>query len=216
MRDLRGVVDACIDALAVVFAIQLAVALGPLQSGTEQSLGDPSGPRAAEVLALIARLSIAPAGASADYDRTLFPHWIEQVPGCDTRCTVLDRDRLPVVDGLPGAGWRSLYDGHASDDASELEIDHIVPLAEAWVSGADRWSTAERQRFANDLTELLAVSSWSNQDKEAADPAHWRPPDRSAWCSYADRWVGVKVAYSLTADAAELDALTDMAGTCRR
>lgn len=200
--------------VAVWLDVVLVAAAVALASGTAP--GDGHQPPAAttassrvEVLAMIDALTVAGPAADAPYDRAQFPHWIEIAPGCDTRCAVLDRQRSP-------GGWWSAYDGYVARSAAELEIDHVVPLAEAWVSGASTWTLARRQRFANDLDgpELLAVSAWSNRDKGAADPAAWRPPDPSWWCSYAAAWAAVKLRWSLTADPPEIAALSAMARHC--
>lgn len=200
-------VDALLDVLLVAVAVVAAVALAPVP--TDRPSSAVAGPERAALHAAIAALPQAPPGAAEPYERTQFPHWLEITAGCDTRCVVLDRQRSP-------GGWLSAYDGYVATSAREMEIDHVVPLAEAWVSGASTWTLARRQAFANDLAsgELLAVSSWSNRDKSAHDPVVWRPPDPGWWCAYADAWVAVKLRWGLTADAAEVDALHDMAQRC--
>ncbi|PAV21238.1 hypothetical protein PNOK_0386500 [Pyrrhoderma noxium] len=96
---------------------------------------------------------------------------------CDTRGTVLKRDGKNVivdVDCIPTWGsWVSLYNDKTYTDSSKLDIDHIVPLKEAWVSGASSWTDAQRQAFANDLTrpQLLAVDAGSNRSKGSKDIA---------------------------------------------
>lgn len=200
--------DTAVDLLLVTATVLLALALAP-RSGPYPSAAPP-GPERAAVLAAIDRLPQAVPDSSVPYDRAQFPHWIEVTPGCDTRCVVLDRQRSP-------AGWRSAYDGYTATTAGELEIDHVVPLAEAWVSGAAGWEAPRRRAFANDLAsgQLLAVTAWSNRAKGASDPAAWRPPDRTWWCAYAATWVDVKSRWQLTADAAEIAALREMAQRCR-
>jgi hypothetical protein len=201
-------VDALLDVLLIAVAIVAALALAPAPPDRASGVAAAGPDRAALEVAIDAMLVAAPAAAEP-YDRAQFPHWLEIIAGCDTRCVVLDRQRS-------AGGWRSAYDGYVATHRGELDIDHVVPLAEAWVSGASGWTLSRRQAFANDLAsgELLAVTSWSNRDKGAADPASWRPPDPGWWCSYADAWVGVKLRWGLTADAAEIDALYDMAEHC--
>lgn len=198
----------CLDlaVCAATLALSTAFAPGPARPLPSSSGGAPS---RASVVALVDALVVAAPLDAGGYDRALFPHWSEAAPGCDTRCAVLDRQRSP-------GGWWSAYDGYVARAPAELEIDHVVPLAEAWVSGAAGWGVGRRQRFANDLdgAELLAVSAWSNRAKGAADPARWRPPDPGWWCSYAAAWASVKVRWSLTADPAEVRALRDMADRC--
>ena len=148
------------------------------------------------------------------YDRGLFRHWIDaDGDGCDTRREVLIRDAVetPTVGercNLSGGRWVSLYDGRVfTGDGGGLDMDHMVPLAEAWDSGAWAWSPERRRAFANDLEHrfaLLAVSASSNRSKGARDPAEWMPPDASSHCLYATYWRDTKVAWGLTFDQAEV------------
>jgi hypothetical protein len=175
-------------------------------------------PRApASLDAQIALLTVAPADPPTGYDPSRFPHW-EDVDGngCDARCEVLARQRRHDLPGLASGGWLSAYDGYTTDDPAELDIDHVVPLGEAWVSGAARWDPARREAFANDLVspELLAVTAATNRSKGDRDPASWQPPNDADWCAYASSWVAVKLAWQLSADPAEVAALRNMAGAC--
>lgn len=110
----------------------------------------------------------------------------------------------------PTGTWYSVYDGATWTDPQDLDIDHIVPLSEAWASGASAWTTARRQAFANDLTrpQLIAVTDNVNQAKGDKDPADWMPPLASYHCTYVRSWIQVKSYYSLTIDSAEKTALT--------
>ncbi len=98
--------------------------------------------------------------------------------------TVLKRDGTSIVTNsscYPTSGrWYSPYDGATWTAASDLDIDHMVPLAEAWASGAWAWTTSRRQTYANDLggPELWAVTDNVNQSKSDKDPAEWQPPRR--------------------------------------
>ena len=89
--------------------------------------------------------------------------------------------------------------------------DHVVPLKEAWISGARTWTAAQRQNFANDLTrpQLVAVTDNLNQSKGDQDPATWLPPLNSFKCNYVVAWIQVKHYYGLTVDSAEKTALTN-------
>lgn len=145
------------------------------------------------------------------YDRDLYGSWTSVRSGCNTRCAVLEEERR--ADGT----WLSWYDGMVISDASRLDIDHMVPLAEAHWSGAWQWSSSRKSEYANDLVHreaLTAVSASSNRSKGSRDPAQWKPSDRSAWCRYATDWVAVKAAWRLTADPAEARALQEMLDTC--
>jgi hypothetical protein len=94
-------------------------------------------------------------------------------------------------------------------DASRVDIDHVVPLQEAHLSGGFRWDPMQKLRFANDLElpQLLAVSASANRSKGAKDPARWMPPDTSYWCTYLLDWQKVKRAYGLRVDISEFIAI---------
>jgi hypothetical protein len=166
----------------------------------------------------VSQLTIGPESSGGDYDRDLFDHWIDaDSNGCNTRCEVLAAERRTDLPGLPGGGWLSAYDGYSTNDASEFDIDHMVPLAEAWRSGANMWPAERRRDFANDLSSpasLIAVTAATNRSKGDRDPAIWQPPNQSAWCSYVSDWATTKIRWGLTADAAEVRALTNMARGC--
>src|SRR5205085_10550088 len=101
--------------------------------------------------------------------------------------------------------------------ASDLDVDHMVPLAEAWDSGARTWSTARRTAYANDLTDprsLIAVSAGSNRSKGDQDPAEWTP-SRNV-CNYVKQWVVVKTRWSLSVNEAERHFLWLAADHCPR
>ena len=145
------------------------------------------------------------------YDRDLFPHWNDaDGDGCDTRREVLLRDSRAgrVVD--PGRAcriisglWYSVYDDVWVDDSSLLDIDHLVPLAEAWDSGASEWGPDRREAFANDEAALIAVTPRSNNSKGAADPAEWMSSNRSYTCTHVAGWVATKARWDLTVDRRE-------------
>ncbi|TCO51145.1 uncharacterized protein DUF1524 [Kribbella antiqua] len=180
----------------------------------------PTPPSASTAAAQLASLTVKTEGSTTGYSRDLFPHWITQSGTCDTRDQVLKRDGTGVtVDSQcePTAGrWYSVYDATWVNDDSSVDIDHIVPLAEAWESGANTWSTSRRQQFANDLSisQLIAVSASSNRSKGDKDPSAWKPTNTSVHCIYAREWIWVKYTYGLSLQSAEKTALQQMLGTC--
>ncbi|MCI3226794.1 HNH endonuclease family protein, partial [Streptomyces sp. NP-1717] len=165
-------------------------------------------------------LTVRAEGSTSGYSRDLFPHWITQSGACDTRETVLKRDGSNVVTNSSCAAtsgsWYSEYDGATWTAASDVDIDHMVPLAEAWTSGASGWSTAQRQTFANDLSQpqLIAVTDNVNQSKSDRDPAEWMPPRAGYHCMYARMWVDVKHHYNLSVDSAEKAKLQSVLNGC--
>lgn len=161
------------------------------------------------------------AEANADtYDRDLFPHWITISGACNTRETVLKRDGTNVVTSSSCAAtsgsWYSEYEGGTQTSASNIQIDHLIPLAEAWRSGASAWTTAKRQAFANDLTrpQLIAVTGSVNQAKSDSDPAKWMPSRTAYHCTYIRAWITVKYYYALSVDQAEYNALSKYLNAC--
>ncbi len=153
------------------------------------------------------------------YDRDLFRHWSDlDGDGCNTREEVLIDERIAgevmgcdVVNGR----WRSAYDGDVTTNPSSFDIDHFVPLKEAWASGAWRWNAGTRERFANDLGyagSLIAVSASSNRSKSDRDPAEWLP--ERAVCKYAKTWVAVKFRWRLAVDTTEKSELTRILRGC--
>jgi hypothetical protein len=180
----------------------------------------PRPPSAAKTRDAIRKLKLAAPLSMHGYDRDLFPHWISQGGGCDTRDRVLIRDARDVKVSpdcrITSGTWRSFYDGLTFTDSSRVDIDHIVPLANAWRSGAKRWTRERRGRFANDLgnSQLIAVSASSNRSKGDQGPESWKPPRRAAWCLYSRWWVQVKRAWRLTVIRAERTELRKMVATC--
>jgi len=180
-------------------------------------------PTASSTLAtLVEQLPQAPEHRDG-YSRDLFVHWIDaDGDGCDTRREVLIAEAVVPPDvgpgcHLSGGKWVSLYDGLVLTDASDLDIDHVVALAEAWDSGAYAWTSQRREAFANDLGvpwALIAVSAASNRSKGDRDPAGWVPPLRAARCEFIVDWVAVKVRWQLTVDTAERQALLELGSEC--
>jgi hypothetical protein len=166
-------------------------------------------------------LTVAAAGSMSGYSREKFSHWTGQGSGCDTRDVVLKRDGKNVKATadckITSGSWHSPYDDKDLTDPQALDIDHMIPLAAAWRTGAAKWTDEQRKEFANDLTrpQLFAVSLQSNRAKGDQDPSTWKPPNRSYWCTYAQNWVTVKTYYKLSVTQAEKTALADMLATCK-
>ena len=182
------------------------VAIAPAQASTQN------------VQTLLNSLPVSPEHQGG-YDRSLFKHWITQ-DGCTTRQDVLIRDAISgrtsgctVVDGR----WYSAYDGVTTSNARTFDIDHEVPLKEAWDSGAWRWTPDKRKAFANDLgyvNSLIAVSASSNRSKSDQDPAEWMPPNSADTCRYVKAWVGVKYRWRLAVDSLEKSSILRLLRGC--
>ncbi|MFG2370500.1 HNH endonuclease family protein [Streptomyces sp. NPDC048504] len=159
----------------------------------------------------------------AGYERSKFRHWIDaDRDGCNTRQETLKSEALIAPQqgpncALTGGRWYSPYDDKYFDDARALDIDHLVPLAEAWDSGASGWTAQERQAYANDLDDpraLIAVSAASNRSKSDQDPSTWQPPALGYRCQYVTDWVADKTRWGLTVDPAEHAALSEALSSC--
>jgi hypothetical protein len=180
----------------------------------------PTPPSAATARTYLGQLTVKPEGSSTGYSRDKFPHWITQSGSCNTREVVLKRDGTNVEQDSSCAAvsgkWFSPYDNATWYAASDVDIDHVVPLAEAWRSGASGWTTSRRQGFANDLSraQLIAVTDNVNQAKGDQDPAEWLPPVGSYHCMYARMWVQVKHYYGMSVDSAEKSALSGVLNRC--
>jgi hypothetical protein len=185
-------------------------------------------------LALIYSMNIAPTSAAekitlvitddqiGGYSRNLFKHWIDvDKDGCNTRYEVLIAEAVvkPKVGAgcyLTGGRWRSSYDGKVFTNPTGLDIDHMVPLAEAWRSGAWAWTAAQRMDFANDLEDsrsLLAVTASLNRSKGDRDVAAWLPA--KAQCSYISNWIAVKWRFDLSVDPIEGEFLQTKITACK-
>ena len=189
--------------------------------GASLLVATPAHAQQRDILSLLRTLTVAPESGTG-YDRELFPHWDYLGDDCDVRDAVLiaEARRGPVTgNACPvGAGrWFSAFDGVTVRDPSELDVDHLVPLAEAWGSGARTWSTGVREEYANDLgyaKSLIAVTASSNRSKGDQDPAEWLPPRTAYRCTYVASWIGVKYRWRLTIDAREEAALRVLATNC--
>lgn len=174
--------------------------------------------------ALVDRLVVAEPHEPTPYRHKAFGgDWdYDPVSGCNTRERVLAQESGPglVVDDrckpLTGT-WISAYDGLTTNDPADLEVDHLVALAEAWRTGAADWTEDRRRAFYNDLDDpatLQAVSSRSNRSKQDSPPDRWLPEAHDARCAYVGDWVRVKHRWSLTVSPAEKVAIVQVLGGC--
>lgn len=191
--------------------------------------GAPLPPSVEDALSMLEGLTVAPSGSMAGYSRDEFPHWASEAAtygwaepdgSCDVRDAALIRDGEGVeIDSecsIMTGTWLDPYTGRTLTDSSEVDIDHVVPLANAWRSGASsaRWSTTDREAYANDPEVLLSADAGANRTKGDKGPEAWKPPNGDYWCEYARRWIWIKSDWQLTVNPAEKSALRQMLGTC--
>ena len=159
------------------------------------------------------------------YDRDLFGDWNDVDGDCqDTRAEVLVLEaQVPVTFTtlasctVATGQWLDPWSGTVNASASALDVDHTVPLANAWRSGAWAWTPEQRVAYANDLADdahLIAIPAGENRSKSDDGPEAWRPPLTAAWCAYARVWTAIKARWNLTATPAEWSAILEMASTC--
>jgi len=160
-----------------------------------------------------------------DYDRDDWRHWTDEDGDCqDARQEALiEESVIPVTfesssECRVDAGiWIGPYTGISVTIPRSLDMDHMVPLANAHKSGAWAWDADRRESFANDLSypgHLIATTASANRSKGARGPEDWKPPDNSYWCQYAVDWITIKDRWDLTATDEEWKALRDMLDTC--
>ncbi|MFG2768109.1 HNH endonuclease family protein [Streptomyces rubiginosohelvolus] len=205
-------------------ALSLALALVPLFSSPAAQAAAPV-PEVTTLADAVGLVQVTEEDRTG-YTRTKFKHWDsgdDSSDGCNTRNEVLLAEAVvvPTVGAgckLTGGAWTSYYDGQEVTSAGSLDIDHMVPLAEAWDSGASSWTAARREAYANDQdadVSLVEVTARSNRQKSDQDPADWMPPSPEARCRYVGEWVATKLRWGLTADDLELEALKAYAdGPC--
>lgn len=160
-----------------------------------------------------------------DYNRDEWGDWIDADGDCqNTRQEVLIEESITPVKFktakqcvVVSGTWIDPYTGRQFTDPSDLDIDHVVPLANAHRSDASGWAKDRKRRFANYLKykgHLIAVDLSQNRKKRDKGPEAWKPPDQGYWCEYAIHWIKIKDHWKLTATGAELAALKQMLNTC--
>lgn len=213
---------------ALIAALSLALSLGLVIAGSGAANASPgihrqTAFRAQASMALLTQLRVAPEQQGESYEREYFGGWRDaDGDRCNTRKEVLlTESTTPVtVAGsctLQGGSWVSSYDNAQTSIAGTVDIDHMVPLKEAWVSGAYGWNLTTLRSYANDLGyehSLIAVSASSNRKKSDQDPATWMPSNTGFVCEYVGRWVAVKYRWSLAVDDAERDVLGAALQSC--
>ena len=138
---------------------------------------------------------------AVDYERSEWKHWVGNP--CDTRENVLyaqgqnptkDPSNCKVLSG----SWVDPYSGETFTNASDLDIDHVIPLSYAARHGGQAWSPEMKEKFANDSSQLLAVSAKENRGKSDKGPEDYMPPNKNFQCEYSKRWVSTASQYGIS------------------
>lgn len=177
--------------------------------------------------AALIKINVAPA-ESTPYKRTYFgTAWADvDYNQCSTREDILRRD-LKNISYLPSStcqvaagvlldpySGKTIIFRRGKTSSAQVQIDHVVALADAWSTGAKHLSFMQRMQFANDPLNLLAVSKNTNQDKSAKNAAQWLPPNTHFHCTYIARQIAVKLRYSLWVTVPEKQAMQRVLATC--
>ncbi|MFJ3235900.1 DUF1524 domain-containing protein [Streptomyces sp. NPDC086787] len=199
---------------ATVLGLPAAALLATVVSAAPALAEPPAPPSTAPARTELAALTVAAPHSMDGYSRDAFDIWSKQTGGCTTRQAVLARDGKDVHDEADGCqpesgSWYSAYDDKTVTEVADATIDHMVPLAEAWRSGADTWIADQRRDFGNDMTDpqLLIASESSNSSKSDSGPAQWKPANEAFWCTYGKDYVHVKAVWKLTTTDDEKKAL---------
>ena len=160
--------------------------------------------------------------APIPYERNDYGRWLDEDKDCqNTRHEIFissskitptfktDKNCL-----VTGGQWTGAYTNQTFDQTSQLDIDHIVPLKEAHISGASKWDKKKKSQFFNDTNNLIAVSRSANRSKGSKDPASWLPENESFHCTYIQTWIAVKEKYSLEIDPKEQIAINNVLDGC--
>jgi len=156
------------------------------------------------------------------YDRDDWKHWEDFDGDCqNTRHELLiATSEVPVTftstTGCTVATgqWLDPYTGDTYTLASDLDIDHVIPLNYAHLHGGSVWSAFVKKLFANDPENLLAVDDGENQSKSTKGPSEWMPPDESYQCEYARQWDFLMNKYELVLGAEDLETIGLVLGAC--
>jgi hypothetical protein len=199
--------------------------VAPALPATAPTTNKPKPPVAGTALAAVAKLTVKGRAPKTGYTRAQFGQaWFDtDKNGCDTRNDILRRDLKSkqmqnackvlagtlAPDPYTGTSIRFVYGG-----ASEVDIDHVVALSDAWQKGAATWSAGKRLALANDPLNLLAVDAATNRSKGDGDTATWLPPNKAFRCTYVARQVAVKGKYAIWVTSAERDAMTRVLTSC--
>ena len=180
--------------------------------------------RPGTALAALAHLEVKGRAPKTGYDREQFGGEWASVDGCDTRSRILARDMRETAYRAAGGCdvasgvLEDPYTGRAisfrAGGGSEVDIDHVVALSDAWQKGAQQWSYQRRVEFANDPLNLLAVDASANRQKGDGDAATWLPPNKRFRCAYVARQIAVKRRYRAWVTVAERDAMARVLARC--
>jgi hypothetical protein len=210
--------------LITALLIPISPATG-VESSTANSPASKSQYEAA--LSSLNKLPVKGRAPKSGYSRDKFPHWRDpDRNGCDARNDILKRDltmvafragsdNCKVISGKlldPFSNKEIIFD--LSQSSSNIDIDHVVALSNAWQTGGFQLTTLQRTNFANDPLNLIAVDFRLNRQKGDGDAATWLPPYKSYRCTYVARQILVKERYKLWVTPPEKAAISKLLDSC--
>ena len=221
MRRRRAILVFILSSIGlVVFALSMpAIIQDSLPLATQEV-----SVQSADAVAALETLEVKGRAPKTGYSRDEFGGGWATVQGCDVRNIILYRDlQNPVLDGECTVVSGTLADPYTGEmivfsreNSSEVQIDHIVALSDAWQKGAQQLTKAQRKQLANDPLELWAVSGKANQTKSDGDAATWLPSNKAFRCEYVSRQVEIKQKYSLWVTQAEYEAIQSSLSSCNQ
>lgn len=211
----------------VGFAVLILAAAPPIVEQTieQTNITTPSAsppiPPGGSAVALLETLAVKGRAPKTDYSRSQFGSGWATTSGCDTRNIMLYRDlQTPVLDDSCSVVSGTLNDPYTgrvisfTKGSSDVQIDHVVALSNAWQTGAQLLTREQRIQLANDPLELLAVQGAANQQKSDGDAATWLPSNKSFRCEYIARQIAIKNKYSLWVTPSEKQAMLGILSGC--
>lgn len=198
----------------------------PEPSSTNLPTSEPTTSASSPALTALSAIPIKGRAPKTGYDRDLFASDWAYSFGCDMRNKILRRDFMEfqfrsdssclIATGVlldPYTG-QTINFVRGVGTSSEVQIDHVVALSDAWQKGAQQLSSAQRYAFYNDPLNLLAVSGSANAQKSDSDAASWLPSNKAYRCAFVARQVAVKISYNLWVTQAEYDAISRVLHDC--
>ena len=178
----------------------------------------------ATAILVLEKLQIKGRAPKTDYSRDKFGAEWAVIGGCNMRNIILNRDMTKVsIDDECNVDSGILNDPYSgkiinfkrgSGTSSQVQIDHVVALSDAWQKGAQQISREQREQLANDPLNLIAVDGPANQAKGDGDAATWLPPNKAFRCQYVARQIAVKQKYNLWVTRSEFDAIASVLNSC--
>ncbi|MEU7828114.1 MULTISPECIES: HNH endonuclease family protein [unclassified Nonomuraea] len=216
--------------LAGLATVGLLAGCGQLDAQTPKAdTGKASSADVGDARKKLAKLAVKGRAPRTGFEREKFgPAWADvDHNGCDTRNDILKRDLKDetfksgthdciVLTGVlddPYSG-KTITFKRGQDTSTAVQIDHLIPLSDAWQKGAQQWTADKRKEFANDPMNLMAVDGPLNGQKSDSDAATWLPPRKAYRCTYIAKQIDVKAKYDLWLTTGEKDAMTGILDSC--